>query len=1059
MMRSLWSGISGLAAHQVAMDVEGNNIANVNTIGFKSSRTSFQDLLSQTASSGTGPQGKLGGRNAQQIGSGVQVATIERLFTQGPNQNTDKQTDLSLQGDGFFVVSDDGGKSTNFTRAGNFNFDANGNYVMPSGLIVQGWTADENHEIDNTKPTGNITIDPSLTTPAKSSSEVSIDANLNSGLTVKNKTSAAATVSVNDDLSKVYNQSGQEILLKDGIDTLTLTLSRTFDLAGTATNSTSTHTFTYGLGKTTTDGYFTSVKDLIDEINAKIKDSTGINDNLVLLDGDGKISSAGHIKAVIDSTTTNDVLQNVFEAATSGKFQTEALKSVRNGFIGADSVGEMFNEDGDAFNLKVGQGIKVNVEKLGETRNFIYRDNSTTNEFDFLTNNFQEPTDITTVTKEQGMHFLIDSAGNDAAMNSGQQITMNFNTELTGLTSKTYTYDTNFRTINDLMNAVSLDLAGAGHSELELKFDDVTGVITDTIGILTSAVIKDSTGAEITPSSSTPAIDSSATAVIDSSTTAVIDSTTGVAVVDSTGTAVLDSTGAATFVAPNTQILDSTGAATFTPVNTSPIIDSTSGVAVVDSTGANVLDSTGAATFVAPNTQILDSTGAAILDSTGAATFIASLSSVFNATNGVPVVDSTGTIALDASGNATFVEPNTQILDSTGAAVLDSTGAATFGLSSLTTNTEPSIAAIIGEVKDTPLQNLSQLFSSLGGAGTSTGLMRKNDTYYFTDTQDLVNLYQDAIDDAADPLNSNIKHEANVSLSDEGRLLVKNTGSTSFSIATSGYPDELNSNQLFRSAMTTLSGQIGANSTSFSERMFAATHSTSVDVFDSAGSRHTLTFNFRKESTSQENASPTVWNWYVEAPNPSTFEHPASGKISFNLDGSLQSFTPPAVTLNPNTGSTSGQIIQLNFGEFNGFNGLTSFAQESATNSRGANGYSGGVLKEVTVDQTGKLIGNFTNDQTFVLGQVAVAKFPNNEGLEAAGGNLFSRAPNSGVETIGTAGAGGRGSIAPSSLEMSNVDLSDALTNLIVVQRGFQANSKTITTSDQMLNTLLQLKQ
>jgi flagellar hook protein FlgE len=889
MMRSLWSGISGLAAHQVAMDVEGNNISNVNTVGFKSSRTHFQDHLSQTSNSGTGPQGTLGGRNAQQIGSGVQVAAIERLFTQGPNQNTDKATDLSLQGDGFFVVSEDGGRSTNFTRAGNFNFDANGNYVMPSGLIVQGWTADDNYEIDNTKPTGNITIDPSLTTPAKSSSQVTIDANLNSGLTVKNKSAAAATVSVNKDMSKIYNSTGEEILLKEGIDTLSLTLKRTFDVAGVTTNSSSTHTFTYGAGTTSTDGFFTTVKDLMDEINAKIVDSTGINNNVVVLDGSGKISAAGFITAVIDSTTSNDVLQKVFESATSGKFQTDALKSVRNGFLGADNVGEMFNDDGDAFNIKVGQGIKFNVEKLGETRNFIYRDLTSDNEFDFLSNNFQEPTDITTAGKDQGFHFLIDSSGDSAHFNTGQQITLEFDTALTGLTTKTYTYDTNFRTITDLINSVSLDLAGAGHSDLGIVFDETTGVITDSIGILTSAT---------------------------------------------------------------------------------------------------VLDSTGAAAGGGAATPLLDSTGAPVLDSTGAA-------------------------------------------------VLDTT-ATTF---------------------ENPLSRLGDMFSSLGGAGSSTGLMRKNDTYYFTDVQDLANLYQDAIDDAADPLNTAIGHSSNVSISDEGRLIIKNTGSTSFSISTTGFPDELNSNQLFRSAMTTLSGQIGANSSSFSQRMFAATHATSVDVFDSAGSKHTLTFNFRKESTSSENASPTVWKWFVEAPEPSTFEHPANGTISFNLNGSIKSFTPPAVTLNPNTGSTSGQIIQLNFGSLNGFNGLTSFAQESQTNSRGADGYSGGVLKEVTVDQTGKLIGNFTNDQTFVLAQVAVAKFPNNEGLEAAGGNLFSRAPNSGVETIGTAGTGGRGSVAPSTLEMSNVDLSDSLTNLIVVQRGFQANSKTITTSDQMLNTLLQLKQ
>ncbi|MBS5831213.1 MAG: flagellar hook-basal body complex protein, partial [Campylobacter concisus] len=97
--------------------------------------------------------------------------------------------------------------------------------------------------------------------------------------------------------------------------------------------------------------------------------------------------------------------------------------------------------------------------------------------------------------------------------------------------------------------------------------------------------------------------------------------------------------------------------------------------------------------------------------------------------------------------------------------------------------------------------------------------------------------------------------------------------------------------------------------------------------------------------------------------------------------------------------------------------------------------------------------------QSFGLAQVALASFTNNEGLQSEGGNVFSQTANSGEAVIGAAGTGDKGTIAASKLEASNVDLSRALTDLIVIQRGFQANSKTITTSDEMLNTLLQLKQ
>ncbi|HIP01931.1 MAG TPA: flagellar hook-basal body complex protein, partial [Campylobacterales bacterium] len=109
--------------------------------------------------------------------------------------------------------------------------------------------------------------------------------------------------------------------------------------------------------------------------------------------------------------------------------------------------------------------------------------------------------------------------------------------------------------------------------------------------------------------------------------------------------------------------------------------------------------------------------------------------------------------------------------------------------------------------------------------------------------------------------------------------------------------------------------------------------------------------------------------------------------------------------------------------------------------------------------ESGTLIGSFTNGRSFGLAQMSMAKFTNNIGLESDGGNTFVQTANSGDPVIGSAASGGRGFIQSSALEMSNVDLSRSLTQLIVIQRGFQANSKTITTSDQMLNTLLQLKQ
>ena len=140
MMRSLFSGVSGLKSHQTRMDVIGNNIANVNTTGFKSSRTTFADTLSQTMSAASAPEDNVGGTNAKQVGLGTGVASIDLLFTDGTAQSTGKNTDLALAGNGLFVVSN--GNQQYYTRDGAFAFDADYNYVLPgSGYKVMGWVA------------------------------------------------------------------------------------------------------------------------------------------------------------------------------------------------------------------------------------------------------------------------------------------------------------------------------------------------------------------------------------------------------------------------------------------------------------------------------------------------------------------------------------------------------------------------------------------------------------------------------------------------------------------------------------------------------------------------------------------------------------------------------------------------------------------------------------------------------------------------------------------------------------------------------------------------------
>jgi flagellar hook protein FlgE len=176
MLRSLFSGISGLRAHQTMLDVTGNNIANVNTTGFKSSQTQFQDTLSQVLQNAGGAQAGTGGTNPAQVGLGVRVAGITTNFTQGASQMTGRSTDMMIQGDGFFVVRK--GPETYYTRAGSFDFDSTGQMVLPGeGALVQGWAA-VNGVVDTNSPLTDLRVPAGTIMPAVATSTATYEGNL-----------------------------------------------------------------------------------------------------------------------------------------------------------------------------------------------------------------------------------------------------------------------------------------------------------------------------------------------------------------------------------------------------------------------------------------------------------------------------------------------------------------------------------------------------------------------------------------------------------------------------------------------------------------------------------------------------------------------------------------------------------------------------------------------------------------------------------------------------------------------------------------------------------------
>jgi flagellar hook protein FlgE len=271
MMRSLFSGVSGLKSHQTRMDTIGNNIANVNTTGFKSSRTTFADTLSQTLTGASAPSDNLGGTNPKQIGLGTGVASIDTIFTDGSVQSTGKNTDLCLSGNGLFVVSKGG--QTYYTRDGAFEFDANGNYVLPSsGLFVQGWTA-TNGVLNTSGAAGNITIPSGKSMASKATATATYSNNLNSAaLTIKKISGGSDLVTK----SKSYSAAS------DGSVQATTSLPVTLTLADGKTIEVTSGTYTVGgtyNNSTTKDSTFTSAtKSANNSLILTLEDGSTIKD-------------------------------------------------------------------------------------------------------------------------------------------------------------------------------------------------------------------------------------------------------------------------------------------------------------------------------------------------------------------------------------------------------------------------------------------------------------------------------------------------------------------------------------------------------------------------------------------------------------------------------------------------------------------------------------------------------------------------------------------------------------------------------------------------------------
>lgn len=232
-------------------------------------------------------------------------------------------------------------------------------------------------------------------------------------------------------------------------------------------------------------------------------------------------------------------------------------------------------------------------------------------------------------------------------------------------------------------------------------------------------------------------------------------------------------------------------------------------------------------------------------------------------------------------------------------------------------------------------------------------------------------------------------------------------------------------------------------------------HATSITTYDTQGGTHTLIVTFTKTST--EN----LWDWRVTLPGSETILEGGSGTVRFNPDGSMLSFQydggANSLSFDPGNGAST-MNVQLIAGDTGQFNGLTGFASAFTASAIQQNGYGMGILEKISIDSGGIITGMFSNGVSRTLAQIILADFSNEGGLMRTGDNCYQVSANSGEAIQGVAGETISGSITSGALESSNVDIAQEFTDMITTQRGFQASSRIITTSDQMLEDLVNLK-
>lgn len=258
--------------------------------------------------------------------------------------------------------------------------------------------------------------------------------------------------------------------------------------------------------------------------------------------------------------------------------------------------------------------------------------------------------------------------------------------------------------------------------------------------------------------------------------------------------------------------------------------------------------------------------------------------------------------------------------------------------------------------------------------------------------------------------------------------------------------------------------QFGTNSNLNAAAAVGATFSATTEIYDALGTAHVATISYTNTGSGAWNYAITVPGADVTGGTAGTPSSIATGSLSFNGAGVLtqvNSATPANVVITSPTWKNGATATNFTWAllDANGKPTLTGYSAPSATSSVTQNGASAGTVNDISIDSLGQITATLNAGQTVIVGQLALASFNNQQGLVKEGSNRFIQSPSAGIAAIGSAGTGARGTLIGSSLEQSNVDMAQQFTQMILAQRGYQANAKSITTEDQLLVDTLNLKQ